>query len=359
MKAVIVSLTLLVASVAGIAIWLMKDTNENFLLDAPSSLPVKGRMPSLENATAWLNSEPLTASTLRGKVVLVEFWTYSCINWRRQLPYVRAWADKYRDKGLVVVGIHTPEFPFEKNLDNIRWAISDMKVNYPVAVDNDYAVWDDFANNYWPALYFVDAAGNIRHHRFGEGDYDRSERVIQQLLKELGHDDVDAGLVNLDPVGAEADADWSDLHSPETYLGSARTTNFASSSGGGSNDLQSYQFPSKLELFEWALSGEWKLGHEATTLTSAPGAVRIRFHARDVHLVMGPAVAGTPIRFRVLINGKPPGNSHGVDIDEQGKGTIVEPRMYQLIRQSKPITGHEFEIEFLDPGVEIFSFTFG
>jgi thiol-disulfide isomerase/thioredoxin len=324
-----------------------------------ASLPVEGRMPSLERATAWVNTEPLTDASLRGKVVLVEFWTYTCINWRRQLPYVRAWAEKYKGNGLIVVGVHTPEFEFEKNIDNVRPAVGYTRVGFPVAVDSDYAIWNAFANRYWPALYFVDAKGNIRHHQFGEGDYERSERVIQQLLSEAGSTGVDRGLVSVDPDGAEAAADWNDLGSPENYLGYDRTKNFASPGGIAMNGARDYTIPANLGLDHWALAGNWTIGHQGTALNTGGGSVRYRFHARDVHLVMGPSRANAAVRFRVLIDGQPLGAAHGVDVDEAGNGAIAEPRMYQLIRQPGPIADRTFEIEFLDPGVEIFAFTFG
>jgi thiol-disulfide isomerase/thioredoxin len=322
-------------------------------------LPVEGQLPSLGGATGWLNSQPLTASGLRGKVVLVDFWTYSCINWRRTLPYVRAWADKYKDQGLVVIGVHTPEFEFEKNLDNIRWASKDMMVNFPIAIDSDHAIWSAFNNEYWPALYFVDARGRIRHHEFGEGNYDQSELIIQQLLAEAGNSGISHGLVSVDARGLEVAADWESLKSPESYVGYERAENFASSSGERWNKSRVYTAPAKLGLNHWALSGDWTAEKQSTVLNKANGRIAYRFHARDLHLVMGPATRGTSIRFRVLIDGQPPGRAHGVDVDDQGNGTVMEQRLYQLIRQPKPIADHLFEIEFLDSGAEAFSFTFG
>ncbi len=326
---------------------------------APIELPVEGEMPSLGGATEWLNSKPLTAAGLRGNVVLIDFWTYTCINWRRQLPYVRAWAEKYKDHGLVVIGVHAPEFGFEKNLDNVRWAAKDMRVDYPIAVDNDYAIWRAFKNEYWPALYFVDAKGRIRHHQFGEGDYQQSEKIIQQLLSEAGAGGAGQGLVSIDGRGAEAAPDWNDLESSENYVGYERTENFASPSGPVVDKQAVYAVPPQLGLNHWALSGDWTMGKGAIVLNKANGHIAYRFHARDVHLVMGPAARGKSVRFRVLINGHAPGAAHGVDVDDQGNGTITEQRMYQLIRQSKPISDRLFEIEFLDSGVEAFSFTFG
>jgi thiol-disulfide isomerase/thioredoxin len=322
-------------------------------------LPVEGEMPSLGSATAWLNSQPLTASDLRGRVVLVEFWTYSCINWLRVQPFVRAWAEKYRDKGLVVIGVHTPEFGFEKNLDNVRWALKALKVDYPVAVDNEYAIWRAFNNQYWPALYFADAKGKIRHHQFGEGDYEQSEAVIQQLLGEAGKADVSGEPVSVNARGIEAAADWGSLKSPENYVGYERTENFASPGGAVRDQRRVYAAPARLRLNHWALSGDWTVGRQATGLNQGGGRIVYRFHARDLHLVMGPAVRGTSVRFRVLIDGQPPGAAHGLDVDDQGYGTVTEQRLYQLIRQPGTIADREFEIEFLDSGVGAFAFTFG
>jgi thiol-disulfide isomerase/thioredoxin len=322
-------------------------------------LPVEGKLPSLGNATAWLNSAPLTAADLGGKVVLVEFWTYSCINWRRQLPYVRAWAEKYKDQGLVVIGVHAPEFSFEKRVDNVRQAAKEMGIDYPIALDNDHAIWRDFNNEYWPALYFVDAQGRIRHHQFGEGEYEQSELIIQQLLTEAGIGNVSHELVSVSPQGAEVGADWNDLRSAENYVGYERTENFASSGGARPDKSHDYALPAQLKLNHWAVSGDWTMGREAIVLNKANGHIVYSFHGRDLHLVMGPAAPGMSVRFRVLIDGQPPGAAHGVDVDEQGSGTVTEPRMYQLIRQPGPIIDRQFEIEFLDSGVQAFSFTFG
>ena len=322
-------------------------------------LPVEGQLPSLSKAGEWLNSKALASADLRGKVVLIEFWTYSCINWRRQLPYVRAWAEQYKAQGLIVIGVHAPEFSFEKNIDNVRQAAKDMRIGYPIVIDNDHAIWRAFNNEYWPALYFADVKGRIRHHQFGEGEYQQSEIVLRQLLAEAGADGLDHEVVSLDPVGAEAVADWSDLRSPENYVGYERTENFASPGGTKRDKHHDYAAPARLKLNHWALSGNWKVGREAITLNNAGGRIIYQFHARDLHLVMEPAVPGTSVRFRVLIDGAPPGGAHGVDVDDQGNGTVTEPRMYQLIRQGKPIVDRQFEIEFLDSGVEAFSFTFG
>lgn len=315
-------------------------------------------LSSLARATSWVNSPPITDADLNGKVVLVEFWTYSCINWRRQLPYVRAWSEKYKDHGLVVIGVHSPEFSFEKNVDNIRWAAKDMRIGYPIAVDSDHAIWNGFANEYWPALYFVDVKGRIRHHQFGEGEYIESERIIQKLLSEAGRGGIPSDLVSLDPRGAEAPADWNDLQSGENYLGYVRTQSFASGTLAEAK-THVYSPPKRLGLNEWALSGDWTAGREAIASTRPGARILYGFHARDLHLVMGPVALGTPVQFRVLMDGHPPGNAHGVDVDEQGNGTAIEQRMYQLIRQAAPIASRLFEIEFLAPGVEAFSFTFG
>ena len=322
-------------------------------------LAVEGNMPPLDGATAWINSPPLKAVELRGKVVLIEFWTYTCINWRRQLPYVRAWADKYRDKGLVVIGVHSPEFAFERNTDNVRRATKEIPVQYPVAVDSDHAIWRAFDNEYWPALYFVDARGRIRHHQFGEGDYEQSETVIKQLLAEAGVSELDGGLVSVTGEGPEAAADLDDLRSPENYVGYEQTEGFASPGGPVRDKPHAYATPADLSLNQWALSGDWTITKHATQPSDASGQLTYRFHARDLNLVMGPSVAGKPVRFRVLIDGHVPGVAHGADVDEQGYGTMSEQRMYQLIRQPKPIGDRDFTINFLDPGAEAFCFTFG
>jgi thiol-disulfide isomerase/thioredoxin len=316
-------------------------------------------LPSFAGAVEWLNSKPLTATDLRGKVVLVQFWTYTCVNWRRTLPYVRGWAEKYKDKGLVVIGVHTPEFGFERNIENIRRAMKDMRIEYPVAVDSNYAIWNAFGNEYWPALYLIDANGRIRHQHFGEGDYEQSERVIQQLLTEAGHRGVGNGLVSVDPRGLEVAANWNDVRSPENFLGSERTQNFASPGGVGADNRHAYGIPTQLALNYWALSGEWTVESEAVVLNQAKGRIVYRFHARDVNLIMGPRTRGGSVRFRVLVDGQPPGAAHGGDVDANGYGTVSEQRTYQLIRQVKPIVDRQFDIEFLDPGVEAFDFTFG
>jgi thiol-disulfide isomerase/thioredoxin len=322
-------------------------------------LPVEGSLPSLAGATQWLNSPPLTVAGLRGKVVLVNFWTYTCINWLRSLPYVRAWAERYKPHGLVVIGVHTPEFDVEHDLDNVRRAVKELRVDYPVAVDNDYAIWSAFNNHYWPALYFVDAQGKIRHHRFGEGGYEESEMIIQQLLAEAGIGGIGQDLVSVNARGVEAAADWASLRSPENYLGYQRTENFASSIGAVFDTPHVYEAPARLRLNHWALTGDWTVQPQAMLLHQAGGRIAYRFHARDLHLVMGPPAPGIPVRFRVRIDGQPPGAAHGTDVDEQGNGTVTEPRLYQLVRQPGPVTERTFDVTFLDPGVHAYAFTFG
>jgi thiol-disulfide isomerase/thioredoxin len=326
---------------------------------AAIDLPVEGALPSLAGATEWLNSPPLTTAGLRGKVVLIDVWTYTCINWLRTLPYVRAWAAKYKNQGLVVIGVHSPEFGFEHNIENVRREAKDMRVDYPIAIDNDFAIWRALNNNYWPAHYLVDAQGRIRHHQFGEGGYDQSERIIQQLLSEVGSGGSSRELVSVDARGAEVPADWDSLKSPENYVGYDRAENFASPGGAVLDKRRDYAAPANLKLNHWALSGDWTTGKQATVLNKAGGRIVYRFHARDLHLVMGPAARGTSVRFRVLIDGQPPGAAHGADVDDQGNGMVTEQRLYQLIRQPKPIADRQFEIEFLDSGVATFAFTFG
>jgi thiol-disulfide isomerase/thioredoxin len=318
----------------------------------------EGVLPSLGSATEWLNSEPLTASALRGRIVLIQFWTYTCINWLRTLPYVRAWHQKYTHHGLTVVGVHTPEFEFERDVDNVRRAARDLSVEYPIAIDSDYTIWTAVENHYWPALYFIGANGHLRGHHFGEGDFERSERTLQRLLTEAGIGDLGDELVSLDGVGIEASADWDSLRSPETYLGYARTANFASP-GGLRDTRKVYTAPSRIELNEWALSGDWTVDRKAAVPNVADGRIAFRFHARDLHLVMAPAAAVASVRFRVLIDGRPAGPDHGIDVDEEGDGTVIEPRLYQLIRQRGHVRERTFEIAFLDPGVEVYAFTFG
>lgn len=316
-------------------------------------------MPSLGGATGWLNSPALTAEALRGKVVLVQFCTYTCINWLRTLPYVRAWAEKYTPHGLVMLGVHTPEFEFEKDVSLVRQALAGLRVDYPVALDADYGVWTAFGNAYWPALYFVDARGRIRDHHFGEGEYERSERNIQRLLAEAGASGVDRGLVDADAKGVELGTDWGSLRSPETYLGYARTERFASPGGLVRGERHVYAAPADLRLNQWACSGAWTVGRHAAVAAAPGGRIACRFQARDVHLVMGAARRGDRVRFRVSIDGAPPGAAHGVDTDARGEGVAAEPRLYQLVRQPGRIDDRRFEIEFLDAGAEAYAFTFG
>jgi thiol-disulfide isomerase/thioredoxin len=327
----------------------------------PETAPrrVGTELSSLDSATEWIGSQPLTAAGLRGKVVLVGFWNYTCINWLRQVPYLRAWADKYKERGLVVIGVHAPEFAFEKDIAGVRRAVKAMRIEYPVVLDDDHAIWRAFRNEYWPALYFIDAEGRVRHRQFGEGEYEQSERVLQKLLAEAGVGGVGRDLVSVDATGVEAAADWDDLKSPETYLGLERAEHFASPGGAALDERRRYGAPERLRLNHWALSGEWTIGKHAAVSNEANGRVAFRFHARDVHLVMRPAAPGTPVRFRVLVDGQPPGAAHGLDVDGDGHGTVTEQRLYQLVRQPTPISDRTFVIEFLDPGAEPFAFTFG
>jgi thiol-disulfide isomerase/thioredoxin len=325
----------------------------------PAPLSAEGDLPGFDSATGWLNSPPLTTAELRGKVVLVDFWTYTCINWLRTLGYVRAWAETYANHGLVVVGVHTPEFPFESDVDNVRQAVKDMRIEYPIALDSDYAVWRAFSNRYWPAVYIADAQGLIRHHQFGEGGYEECERVIQRLLREAGRDGIGDGLVSVAADGFEAQADWTNLQSPETYLGYEQAQNFASLGGVEFDQPRTYVAPDSLKLNHWALTGDWTIERGASVLNRADGRIAFRFHARDVHLVMRQRERGTSVPFRVLIDGEPPGDAHGLDVDERGHGTLVQPRLYQLIRERGSITDRTCEITFLAPGVEAYVFTFG
>ena len=322
-----------------------------------SSAPAE--LASLERAIEWINTPPLKAAALRGKVVLIDFWTYTCVNWLRTLPYVRAWAEKYRDQGLVVIGVHTPEFSFEKNVTNVLRAVKDMNITYPVAIDSDYVIWRAFRNNYWPALYFIDAKGRVRYQYFGEGAYPQSEMMIQALLREAGAANVSREAVSVDPRGLEIAADWGSLRSPESYVRYDGTETFASPGGPALDKPRMYSLPAQLRLNEWALSGDWTIRRDASALNKPGGRIAYRFHARDLHMVMGPATPGSSVKFRVLIDGRPPGATHGTDVDEQGNGTVTEQRLYQLIRQPGTIDDRQFEIEFLDPGVEAFVFTFG
>ena len=316
-------------------------------LDRPSV-----QIPSFDGATGWLNSEPLTPEGLRGSVVLVDFWTYTCINWLRTLPYIRAWSEKYKQHGLVVLGVHTPEFPFEHDFGNVREQVKAMRIDYPVAADNDYAVWNAFSNNYWPALYFIDRDGMIRDHHFGEGRYEESELVIQRLLG------IERDLVSVEGLGVEAEADWDHLRTPETYLGYGRSTHFASPQDGGFGERGAYEFPEYLRFNHWALDGEWTIGAESVMLDRAGGSIAYRYQARDAHLVLSPG-NHEPIPFRVTVDGEAPGESHGVDVDEDGNGLLQHGRLYQLIREHDTVRERILEIAFHQPGVEAYAFTFG
>jgi thiol-disulfide isomerase/thioredoxin len=327
------------------------------MMPGMTPLSLESELSSLGSATEWLNSQPLTANSLRGRVVLIDVWTYTCINWLHTAPYVRAWAEKYKDLGLVVIGVHAPEFPFERNVDNVRRAVKERGLSYPVAIDNDFAIWRAFRNIAWPALFFIDAQGRVRHQHFGEGEYEQSERFIKKLLAEAGATGIGQELVSVEGIGFEAAADWSSLRSPETYVGYERTERFAGLAVRDKNHV--YAGTAKLGFNQWGLSGDWTVTRGAAALNKAGGRIAYRFRARDLHLVMGPAAVGRPVRFRVFVDGQPPGPAHGVDVDDQGNGTATEQRLYQLIRQPKPITDRLFEIEFLDPGVEAFAFTFG
>lgn len=327
--------------------------------NSTSSLPVEGQLPSLAGAVQWLNTAPLTAEQLKGKVVLVDFWTYSCINCLRTLPYVKAWADKYRDQGLVVIGVHAPEFAFERDVNNVTKAMKDLGIHYPVAIDNDYKIWRAFDNQYWPAHYFADAEGRIRYHHFGEGAYDESERVIQELLREAGNSQITTDLIDASGNGVQQAANMSDVKSPETYLGFERAEHFVSPGGAKSNQVTDYSTPQHLSLNTWGLDGLWNIGSEQASLKAPQGKIVYRFHARDLHLVLGPGSDGQPVRFKVSIDGQAPGDAHGTDVAPDGSGTVTEQRLYQLVRQSGDVTDHTFSIEFNDPGVSAYAFTFG
>jgi thiol-disulfide isomerase/thioredoxin len=322
------------------------------------SLADEGRLPELGGAIGWLNSAPLNRKSLRGKVVLVDIWTYSCINSLRQLPYMKSWAAKYIDAGLVVIGVHAPEFGFEKERANVETAVRDLKLTYPVAIDSNHAIWQAFNNEYWPADYFIDGKGRIRYHHFGEGEYVESERVIQQLLKENGATDLNLNPVNLTADGVEAPPS-EDVQSPETYVGYGRTERFASPGRLAQDSRKTYSVPARPSLNEWGLSGSWDVGAESAVLQGAPGKITFRFHARDLHMVLGPTKNGKPVRFRVTLDGGAPGDDCGLDSASDGAGEVRDPRLYQLIRQRGQVKDRTFAIEFLDPGIQAFSFTFG
>lgn len=323
-----------------------------------SDLPVEGTAPALDGAVEWLNSPPLDSKALRGKVALVDFWTYSCINCIRTVPYVRAWAEKYKDQGLVVIGVHAPEFAFEKKIDNVRKAVEDFGIVYPVAIDNDYRIWRAFDNSYWPAHYLIDAQGRIRYHHFGEGNYARTEEAIQDLLREAGSDRQASAAVTPDAKGAEAGPDLQNVRSGETYLGYQRATNFVSPEGLAADAPRAYSIE-RPGLNAWGLSGTWTVGPESAKLDRPQGGISYRFSARDLHLVLGPTAGGKPVRFQVTIDGKAPGADHGADIDEAGNGTMTSTRLYQLVRQAGEVEERTFEIRFFDPGIEAYAFTFG
>ena len=328
-------------------------------LDAMEPLAVTDELSALGNASAWINTPALTPATLAGKVVMVQFWTFTCINWLRTLPYFRAWAHAYKSSGLVAIGVHTPEFSFEHDLDSVRRETKELMVDYPVAVDNAYLVWRGFNNQYWPALYLLDARGRVRHTQFGEGKYAESERMIQKLLRESGVKDVPDRVNDVEGRGIEAAPDWGDLRSPENYVGDRRTENFASSDGAIVGRRHTYTVPRQLRLNQWALEGDWTIGAESIALNQPNGRIAYCFHGRDLHCVMGPPLGAPPVRFRVFLDGRPATGAVGGDVDAQGNGTASTQRLYQLIRQPKPIQDRVFEIGFLDAGVEAFSFTFG
>ncbi|WP_322615880.1 cytochrome c biogenesis protein DipZ [Pseudomonas sp. BIC9C] len=325
----------------------------------PGTLPVEGNLPSLEGAVQWLNSPPLDTQALKGKVVLVDFWTYSCINCLRSLPYVKAWAEKYRDQGLVVIGVHAPEFAFERDINNVTKAMKDLGINYPVAIDNEFRIWRAFNNEYWPAHYFADAQGRIRYHHFGEGEYAESERVIQQLLREAGAAKVADGLISAKADGVQMASDNSEVQSPETYVGYQRAEHFVPETALAPDQVAAYNPPAQLTLNDWSLGGQWHVGPERATASAPASRIVYRFHARDLHLVLSPGTDGKPVRFKVLIDGKAPGDAHGMDVAPDGSGTVTDQRLYQLVRQSGGVTDRTFSIEFLDPGASAYAFTFG
>ena len=324
-----------------------------------TDLSAGGELDSLSRASRWLNSPALRAAELAGKVVLVQFWTYTCINWLRTMPYVRAWSDKYRTSGLLTIGAHTPEFPFERVTENVRRATRELNVSYPVAIDSEYAIWSAFRNRYWPALYLLDGKGRVRHRHFGEGAYDDIERKIQNVLEDAGARVVDRQLVSVEGRGIEAAPDWKSLKTPETYVGYERAENFASPGGASAERARVYTFPRELRLNQWAIAGDWTIRQGSIRLNQGPGRIAFRFQGRDLHLVMGPPTGESAVRFRVSLDGQPPAGAHGGDVDAQGVGVATEQRLYQLIRQPGPIIDRVFQIEFLHPGMEAYSFTFG
>ncbi|HTL08115.1 MAG TPA: hypothetical protein VL307_07670 [Chitinophagaceae bacterium] len=350
-------LTLLLSTIGLFPVVLSKDCDEGNQPLTPSIM--EHQLSALEKANTWFNSTPLTAASLKGKVVLVAFCTYTCINWLRALPYVREWQEKYKDQGLIVIAVHTPEFIFERNIDNVRRSVGEMKIGFPIAVDNEYKIWNAFNNQYWPAIYLLDAKGRSAHHQFGEGGYEKTEQMIQHLLKQAGAKNIAQEIVPVRGKGVEATADWNNLGSQENYLGYERTESFSSRGGKVADKSCNYHIPSNFKTNQWAIAGNWTMKRNSVILNNANGKIVYRFHARDLHVVMGASSGGTNIRFRVLIDGKPPGQDRGLDIDEQGNGVLNEQRLYQLVRQNGPITDRTFEIEFFDIGAEAFSFTFG
>jgi cytochrome c biogenesis protein CcdA/thiol-disulfide isomerase/thioredoxin len=325
---------------------------------AEAELPVEDLSPSLAGAQEWLNSPPLSFEALKGKVVLVDFWTYSCINCLRSIPYVRAWVEKYRDHGLVVIGVHAPEFAFERNVDNVKNAIATLKIGYPVAIDNEYKIWRSFENKYWPAHYFIDGNGNVRHHHFGEGEYAQSEHILQKMLIDAGNKNVPTRIVAVNASGAEAASDKADVNSPETYIGYDRSERFISPGGVVENESHAYA-AGELRLNEWSLTGKWTIGNERAKLDERDGSIIYRFHARDLHLVLGTSMEGSNVRFRITIDSKAPRDAHGMDTDAEGNGVVTTQRLYQLVRAPGTVVDHTFEIRFLDPGVQAYAFTFG
>lgn len=340
------------------AVMVMLHSEKSTVPAAHAALADEGAMPELSGAVAWLNSAPLTRGALRGKVVLVNFWTYSCINSLRELPYIKAWAAKYKDAGLVVIGAHAPEFGFEKERANVENAVRDLKVAFPVPIDSEHRIWNSFRNEYWPADYFIDAKGRIRYHHYGEGEYEKSERVIQELLGANGAKGVDMSLSRVIAEGAEAPPS-DDVRSPETYVGYARAENFASPGRQARDSAKVYNLPARLALNQWGLGGAWNIRAESAVLEEGRGTIAFRFHSRDLHMVLAPGKNAKPVRFRVKLDGAAPGEDRGGDAKADGAGELRQPRMYQLIRQKGPVRDRTFEIEFLDPGAEAFSFTFG
>jgi thiol-disulfide isomerase/thioredoxin len=348
-----------VLALAAVSSWGVAAAQTVTATEEPASIVGSSPLYSLAGATGWINSAPLTGKGLKGKVVLVDFWDYSCINCIRAIPYISAWADKYRNDGLVVIGVHTPEFDIEKQMANVQRAVTKFRIDYPVALDNNQAIWNAFHNEYWPAHYFIDAKGRVRYEHFGEGNYDESERWIQKLLKEANAKPMAAGMASVQGQGVEAAADARDVRSPETYIGYARADSFVSPGGLKHDSEKTYAAPTRLRLNEWGLSGPWTDHQQVAVLSAAGGKIVFHFHARDLHLVLGPTADGKPVRFRVTIDGHAPGENHGVDTDADGNGVVTDDRLYQLVRQTGAVTDHTFAIEFEDPGVQAFSFTFG